>query len=371
MAPEENLDSNSEFNGLTRNLMEPLSRLAHYQTSNSAITSDARATWRNAVMAQTAALPILSGETGLARYLEEIRRFPILEQQEEFMLAKRWREHSDDNSAHKLVTSHLRLVAKIAMGYRGYGLPIAEVISEGNVGLMQAVKRFEPDKGFRLATYALWWIKAAIQEYILRSWSLVKMGTTANQKKLFFNLRKAKSKISALDEGDMRPDQVKLIAKRLGVTEQDVIDMNRRLGGDASLNAPIREDGDSGEWMDWLVDDSVSQESRLAESEQSDNRHKALGEALTVLNDRERRIFEARRLADDPLTLEELAEEFNLSRERIRQIETRAFEKVQKAVRHLVAAMQMPATGSNTAPAPWVAALSMSASDGKCYVVDA
>ena len=232
-------------------------------------------------MAQTAALPILSGETGLSRYLEEIRRFPMLEPQEEFMLAQRWREHHDDNSAHRLVTSHLRLVAKIAMGYRGYGLPIAEVISEGNVGLMQAVKRFEPDKGFRLATYAMWWIKAAIQEYILRSWSLVKMGTTANQKKLFFNLRKAKSKISALDEGDMRPDQVKLIAKRLGVTEQDVIDMNRRLGGDVSLNAPIREDGDSGEWMDWLVDDSVSQESRLAESEQSDNRHKALGEALT------------------------------------------------------------------------------------------
>ena len=228
-------------------------------------------------MAQTAALPILSGETGLTRYLEEIRRFPMLEPQEEFMLAKRWREHGDRDAAHRLVTSHLRLVAKIAMGYRGYGLPIAEVISEGNVGLMQAVKRFEPDKGFRLATYAMWWIKAAIQEYILRSWSLVKMGTTANQKKLFFNLRKAKSKISALDEGDMRPDQVKLIAKRLGVTEQDVIDMNRRLGGDASLNAPIREDGDFGEWMDWLVDDSVSQESRLAESEQSDNRHKALG----------------------------------------------------------------------------------------------
>ena len=228
-------------------------------------------------MAQTAALPILSGETGLTRYLEEIRRFPMLEPQEEFMLAKRWREHGDRDAAHRLVTSHLRLVAKIAMGYRGYGLPIAEVISEGNVGLMQAVKRFEPDKGFRLATYAMWWIKAAIQEYILRSWSLVKMGTTANQKKLFFNLRKAKSRISALDEGDMRPDQVKLIAKRLGVTEQDVIDMNRRLGGDASLNAPIREDGDSGEWQDWLVDDSVSQESRLAESEQSDNRHKALG----------------------------------------------------------------------------------------------
>ncbi len=206
-------------------------------------------------MAQTAALPILSGETGLTRYLEEIRRFPMLEPQEEFMLAKRWREHGDRDAAHRLVTSHLRLVAKIAMGYRGYGLPISEVISEGNVGLMQAVKRFEPDKGFRLATYAMWWIKAAIQEYILRSWSLVKMGTTANQKKLFFNLRKAKSRISALDEGDMRPDQVKLIAKRLGVTEQDVIDMNRRLGGDASLNAPIREDGDSGEWMDWLVDD--------------------------------------------------------------------------------------------------------------------
>ena len=228
-------------------------------------------------MAQTAALPILSGETGLTRYLEEIRRFPMLEPQEEYMLAKRWREHGDRDAAHKLVTSHLRLVAKIAMGYRGYGLPISEVISEGNVGLMQAVKRFEPEKGFRLATYAMWWIKASIQEYILRSWSLVKMGTTANQKKLFFNLRKAKSRISALDEGDMRPDQVKLIAKRLGVTEQDVIDMNRRLGGDASLNAPIREDGDSGEWQDWLVDDSASQETRLAESEQSDNRHKALG----------------------------------------------------------------------------------------------
>ena len=217
-------------------------------------------------MAQTAALPVLSGETGLTRYLEEIRRFPMLEPQQEYMLAKSWREHGDRDAAHKLVTSHLRLVAKIAMGYRGYGLPISEVISEGNVGLMQAVKRFEPEKGFRLATYAMWWIKAAIQEYILRSWSLVKMGTTANQKKLFFNLRKAKSRISALDEGDMRPDQVKLIAKRLGVTEQDVIDMNRRLGGDASLNAPIREDGDFGEWKDWLVDDSVSQESRLAES---------------------------------------------------------------------------------------------------------
>src|ERR1700745_1564955 len=298
--------------------------------------------WRALIMARTAALPIISAESGLTRYLEEIRRFPMLEPQQEYMLAQRWREHGDRDAAHKLVTSHLRLVAKIAMGYRGYGLPISEVISEGNVGLMQAVKRFEPDKGFRLATYAMWWIKAAIQEYILRSWSLVKMGTTANQKKLFFNLRKAKSRISALDEGDMRPDQVKLIAKRLGVTEQDVIDMNRRLGGDASLNAPIREDGDSGEWMDWLLDDSASQESRLAESEQSENRHKALGEALTGLNDRERRIFEARRLADEPITLEELADEFGVSRERVRQIEVRAFEKVQKAVKNNIAHMENP-----------------------------
>src|SRR6266478_4996930 len=257
-------------------------------------------------MAHNAALPILTAEPGLTHYLEEIRRFPMLERQEEYMLAKRWREHGDRDAAHKLVTSHLRLVAKIAMGYRGYGLPISEVISEGNVGLMQAVKRFEPDKGFRLATYAMWWIKAAIQEYILRSWSLVKMGTTANQKKLFFNLRKAKSKISALEEGDMRPDQVKLIAKRLGVTEQDVVDMNRRLGGDVSLNAPIRDDGDSGEWQDWLVDEVSDQEERLVADEESENRKKALGEALTVLNDRERRIFEARRLADDPITLEDL-----------------------------------------------------------------
>jgi RNA polymerase sigma-32 factor len=264
------------------------------------------------------------------------------------MLAKRWREHGDRDAAHKLVTSHLRLVAKIAMGYRGYGLPISEVISEGNVGLMQAVKRFEPDKGFRLATYAMWWIKASIQEYILRSWSLVKMGTTANQKKLFFNLRKAKSKISALNEGDLRPDQVQIIAKRLGVTEQDVIEMNRRLGGDASLNAPIREDGDSGEWQDWLADDSDSQESVLAESEELDNRRKALTQALGVLNERERRIFEARRLADNPVTLEELAEEFGVSRERVRQIEVRAFEKVQKAVKNRVAAMETPPT----APAP-------------------
>ena len=291
-------------------------------------------------MARAATLPILTAESGLTRYLEEIRRFPMLEPQDEYMLAKRWREHGDRDAAHKLVTSHLRLVAKIAMGYRGYGLPISEVISEGNVGLMQAVKRFEPEKGFRLATYAMWWIKAAIQEYILRSWSLVKMGTTANQKKLFFNLRKAKSKISALEEGDLRPDQVKLIAKRLGVTEQDVVDMNRRLGGDVSLNAPIREEGDSGEWQDWLVDDVSDQESRLAENEEADNRRKALGEALSVLNERERRIFEARRLADEPITLEELAAEFGVSRERVRQIEVRAFEKVQRAVKNRVAAME-------------------------------
>jgi RNA polymerase sigma-32 factor len=297
-------------------------------------------------MARAAALPILTAESGLTRYLEEIRRFPMLEPQDEYMLAKRWREHADRDAAHKLVTSHLRLVAKIAMGYRGYGLPISEVISEGNVGLMQAVKRFEPEKGFRLATYAMWWIKAAIQEYILRSWSLVKMGTTANQKKLFFNLRKAKSKISALEDGDMRPDQVKLIAKRLGVTEQDVVDMNRRLGGDVSLNAPIREDGDSGEWQDWLVDDISDQETRLAESEEADNRKKALGDALSVLNDRERRIFEARRLADDPITLEELAAEFGVSRERVRQIEVRAFEKVQRAVKTRIAAMEMRPSAS-------------------------
>jgi len=293
-------------------------------------------------MARSAALPILTAESGLSRYLEEIRKSPMREPQDEYMLAKRWREHGDRDAAHKLVTSHLRLVAKIAMGYRGYGLPISEVVSEGNVGLMQAVKRFEPEKGFRLATYAMWWIKAAIQEYILRSWSLVKMGTTANQKKLFFNLRKAKSKISALEEGDLRPDQVKLIAKRLGVTEQDVIDMNRRLGGDASLNTPIREEGDAGEWQDWLVDDHASQESNLVASEELDNRKKALTDALSVLNERERRIFVARRLAEEPVTLEDLADEFAVSRERVRQIEVRAFEKVQKAVKNRVAAMETP-----------------------------
>ncbi len=279
-----------------------------------------------------AALPVLSAEGGLSRYLNEIRRFPMLEPQEEYMLAKRWREHGDRDAAHKLVTSHLRLVAKIAMGYRGYGLPIGEVVSEGNVGLMQAVKRFEPEKGFRLATYAMWWIRASIQEYILRSWSLVKMGTTANQKRLFFNLRKAKSQISALEEGDLKPEQVKTIAHRLGVPEQDVIDMNRRMSGDASLNSPLRQDGE-GEWQDWLVDDSSSQESNLLEREESDNRLGALRSALGVLNERERRIFEARRLIDDPITLEQLSDEFGISRERVRQIEVRAFEKVQAAVK--------------------------------------
>src|SRR6266850_2085106 len=294
-------------------------------------------------MARTATLPILNGESGLSRYLSEIRKFPMLEPQQEYMFAKRWREHDDRDAAHHLVTSHLRLVAKIAMGYRGYGLPISEVVSEGNVGLMQAVKRFEPDKGFRLATYAMWWIKASIQEYILRSWSLVKMGTTANQKKLFFNLRKAKSKISALDEGDLHPDQVKLIAKGLGVTDQDVVDMNRRLGGDASLNAPTRDDGEAGEWQDWLVDELPDQETTLAASEEFDNRRETLSDALTVLNKRERRIFETRRLAEEQITLVELAEEFGVSRERVRQIEVSAFEKVQNALKHRVAAMATPA----------------------------
>jgi len=284
-------------------------------------------------MAQTAALPVVTAESGLSRYLGEIRRFPMLEPEEEFMLAKRWREHGDRKAAHTLVTSHLRLVAKIAMRYRGYGMPISEVISEGNVGLMQAVKRFEPEKGFRLATYAMWWIRAAIQEYILRSWSLVKMGTTANQKKLFFNLRKAKSKISALEEGDLRPDHLKLIADRLGVSEQEVIEMNRRLSGDASLNAPLREEEESAEWQDWLADESASQEDNLAASEEAKNRHSALTDSLSVLNARERRIFEARRLAEEPVTLEELAKEFGVSRERARQIEVRAFQKVQKAVK--------------------------------------
>jgi RNA polymerase sigma-32 factor len=291
-------------------------------------------------MARTTTVAILTAESGLTQYFEQIRRFPMLERQEEYMLAKRWREHGDRDAAHKLVTSHLRLVTKIASGYRGYGLPISEVASEGNIGLLQAVERFKPEKGFRLATYATWWIKAAIQEYILRSWSLVRMGTTANQKKLFFNLGKAKSKISALDEGDMRPDQVKLIAKRLGVTETDVIDMNRRLGGDASLNVAIRADDDSGEWQDWLVDESPGQETTLAASEEFDNRRKALADALGVLDGRDRRIFERRRLAGEQITLAELANELGVSRERVRQLEVRAFEKVQKAVKKRVAAIE-------------------------------
>ncbi len=281
----------------------------------------------------TSALPSISADSGLARYLQEIRQFPMLEPGEEFMLAKSWREHNDSKAAHRLVTSHLRLVAKIAMGYRGYGLPINEVISEGNVGLMQAVKRFEPDKGFRLATYAMWWIKASIQEFILRSWSLVKMGTTASQKKLFFNLRKVKGQIQALEEGDLRPDQVATIATKLGVPEEDVISMNRRLGGDASLNAPVRTDAEgSGEWQDWLVDDADNQETILVEHEEKTQRHAMLTSALASLNERERRVFEARRLVDEPVTLEDLSQEFGVSRERIRQIEVRAFEKVQKAV---------------------------------------
>ena len=269
-------------------------------------------------------------------YLKEIRRAPMLAAEEEYLLAKNWREHGDRHAADKLVTSHLRLVAKIAAGYRGYGLSISEVISEGNIGLLRAVKNFEPEKGFRLATYAKWWIRAAIQDYVLRSWSLVKMGTTANQKKLFFNLRKAKVRISALDEGDMKPNQVELIAERLGVTERDVIDMNRRFGRDMSLNSPIGKEGDSGEWQDWLVDESDSQETTLAESEESDNRRSALREALSTLNNRERRIFEARRLAEEPIRLEDLADEFSVSLERIRQIELHAFKKVQKAVRNWV-----------------------------------
>ena len=277
-------------------------------------------------------LPILSAEGGLSRYLQEIRKFPMLEPDEEFMLAKRYKEHADPGAAQKLITSHLRLVAKIAMGYRGYGLPISEVISEGNVGLMHAVKRFEPDKGFRLATYAMWWIRAAIQEYVLRSWSLVKIGTTAAQKRLFFNLRKIKGQIAALDDGNLHPDQIKQIATTLSVTEQDVVSMNQRLTGDASLNAPMRADEGTSEWQDWLVDDTPSQETTLGDAQEYNERMALLGNAMEDLNERERAIFQARRLRDDPATLEELAQEYNVSRERIRQIEVRAFEKVQDAV---------------------------------------
>jgi len=281
------------------------------------------------------------GDGGLNRYLQEIRRFPMLDSHEEYMLAKRYLDHGDRLAAHKLVTSHLRLVAKIAFSYRGYGLPIGEVISEGNVGLMQAVKRFEPDKGFRLATYAMWWIKAAIQEYILRSWSLVKMGTTANQKRLFFNLRRLKGRIQALNEGDLTPDQVHEIADTLGVTEDDVVSMNRRMGGDASLNTPLRTADDAGgEWQDWLRDDAPGQEQLLIEQDESENRRAMLERAMAGLNERERRIFAARRLRDNPQTLEELSAEFGVSRERVRQIEVRAFEKVQEEVKALAQAQK-------------------------------
>jgi RNA polymerase sigma-32 factor len=279
-------------------------------------------------------LPSLVSDSNLARYLAEIRQFPMLEQSEEFMLAKRWQEHQDTEAAHKMVTSHLRLVAKIAMGYRGYGLPMSEVISEGNVGLMQAVKRFDPDKGFRLATYAMWWIRAAIQEYILHSWSLVKIGTTAAQKKLFFNLRRVKGQLKALEEGDLRPETVKEIATRLDVPESDVVDMNRRLAApDHSLNAPVRMDGE-GEWQEWLVDETDSQETMLAESQEFGRRQKLLDRALKLLNPRERRILSERRLKDEPTTLEDLSKEFGISRERVRQIEVRAFDKVQRAIRN-------------------------------------
>ena len=279
-------------------------------------------------------LPTLQSDSGLSRYLQEIRKFPMLEANEEFMLAKRWREHKDPEAAHRLVTSHLRLVAKIAMGYRGYGLPINELIAEGNVGMMQAVKRFDPDRGFRLATYAMWWIRAAIQEYILHSWSLVKIGTTAAQKKLFFNLRRVKGQIKAIEEGDLSPEQVKTISDRLAVPEEDVVAMNRRLAApDNSLNAPVRAEGE-GEWQDWLVDDSPTQETRLAENEELSARQKLLGKALDGLNDRERHILIERRLKDEPATLEDLSKEYDISRERVRQIEVRAFEKLQKSIRN-------------------------------------
>jgi len=279
------------------------------------------------------ALGKLDPQSNLARYLSEIRKFPILEVQEEFMLAKNWTERDDTESAHKLVTSHLRLVAKIAMGYRGYGLPLGELISEGNVGLMQAVKRFDPDKGFRLSTYAMWWIKASIQEYILRTWSLVKIGTTAAQKKLFFNLRKIKGHLQAIDDGDLSPENVKTIADNLNVPESEVISMNRRLAGpDNSLNAPLKTEGD-GEWQDWLVDERANQEELLGEQEELEGRRNLLNQALVNLNERERHIFVERRLTENPKTLEELSEVYNISRERVRQIEVRSFEKVQTAIK--------------------------------------
>ncbi len=287
-----------------------------------------------AAATSTRNLPTVVSESNLTRYLQEIRKFPMLEPQEEYMLAKGWREHGEVESAHKLVTSHLRLVAKIAMGYRGYGLPLNELISEGNVGMMQAVKRFEPERGFRLATYAMWWIRAAIQEYILHSWSLVKMGTTAAQKKLFFNLRKMKNQIKAVEEGDLTPEHVTKIATELNVAEDDVVQMNRRLAApDHSLNAPLRIDGD-GEWQDWLVDETASQEITLSELQELSQRKKLLEKALKVLNPRERRILMERRLKEEPTTLEDLSKEYNISRERVRQIEVRAFEKLQKAIRN-------------------------------------
>jgi RNA polymerase sigma-32 factor len=291
-------------------------------------------------------LPVLTPDGNLSRYLQEIRKFPMLEKQEEYMLAKNWRENGDVEAAHKLVTSHLRLVAKIAMGYRGYGLPIGELISEGNVGMMQAVKRFDPERGFRLATYAMWWIKASIQEYVLHSWSLVKMGTTAAQKKLFFNLRKIKGQIKAIEEGDLPPEKVELIAKRLAVSEKDVISMNRRLAGrDNSLNAPVRADGDNaGEWQDWLVDQSESQEALLGDHEEYQQRHTLLTDALKVLNKRERHILTERRLKDEPTTLEDLSQQYGISRERVRQIEVRAFEKLQKAMKNAVVEGEILAT---------------------------
>ncbi|WP_417450545.1 RNA polymerase sigma factor RpoH [Kordiimonas sp.] len=284
-------------------------------------------------------LPTLSPEGSLSQYLQDIRKFPMLEANEEYMLAKAWAEHKDRKAAHKLVTSHLRLVAKIAMGYRGYGLPVADLIAEGNVGMMQAVKRFDAEKGFRLATYAMWWIRAAIQEYILRSWSLVKIGTTAAQKKLFFNLRRLKGQIEAIEEGDLRPENVTKIAEKLDVSETDVVNMNRRMSAmDHSLNAPLRADAE-GEWQDWLVDDAPDQETLVAEKEEHTNRLSLLQDAMQDLNDRERHILTERRLSEPPKTLEELSQEYNVSRERVRQIEVRAFEKVQKAMKQAAANM--------------------------------
>jgi RNA polymerase sigma-32 factor len=280
----------------------------------------------------------ISDDIGLCHYLRHVRQFPMLQPQDEYALAKRWREHNDGTAIQTLVTSHLRLVAKIASGYRSYGIPMSEVISEGNIGLMRAVKRFDPERGFRLTTYAMWWIKSAIHEHILRSWSVVRMGTTANQKKLFFNLRKAKRRLSALEEGDMHPQHVAAIARNLSVTERDVVDMNRRLSGDASLNAPIRADDGPGEWQDWLVDECENQEAMIAQDDEFDSRRKALSDALLLLNPRERRVFERRRLADEPVSLRELAREFGVSGERVRQIEVSAFKKVQKAVKARVAA---------------------------------